>query len=301
MHLAAATNPGPSSLFPQSLRFRSEGRKVGASMVPSERGSVATVVSTAAAEKLLHGPISGKKCKKKAPRKIHKTEREKLKRDHLNDLFGELGNMLEADRQNNGKACILTDTTRILRHLLSQVESLRMLNSNLQNESHHVAVERNELQDETNVLRKEILELQNESRIRLSSNPDWGHGITGSVLPVPHSTTAVFSSQQPMQPPTIASTVFTLQQPLPQPAVIEQPCATPPLELKLFLEAASVESYEPSENQEAHSHVTRPQARYPTQATFCPASLLSALPRMEDEQCSSSTTGSSKEASTGRG
>ena len=39
-------------------------------------------------------PITGKKCKKAAPRKVHKAEREKLKRDHLNDLFIELGNML---------------------------------------------------------------------------------------------------------------------------------------------------------------------------------------------------------------
>ncbi|CAN6226702.1 unnamed protein product [Urochloa humidicola] len=78
-------------------------------------------------------PIAGKKCKKAAPRKkVHKAEREKLKRDHLNDLFVELGNML--DRQNNGKACILTDNTRILRDLLVQVESLRKEHSNLQNE-----------------------------------------------------------------------------------------------------------------------------------------------------------------------
>jgi len=39
-------------------------------------------------------PITGKKCKKAPPRKVHKAEREKLKRDHLNDFFVELGNML---------------------------------------------------------------------------------------------------------------------------------------------------------------------------------------------------------------
>uniref|UniRef100_A0A453AIP6 Iron-related transcription factor 3 bHLH domain-containing protein n=1 Tax=Aegilops tauschii subsp. strangulata TaxID=200361 RepID=A0A453AIP6_AEGTS len=59
----------------------------------------------------------------------------------------------EADRQTNGKACILTDTTRILRDLLSQLESLRKENSTLQNESHYVTMERNELQDENSVLR----------------------------------------------------------------------------------------------------------------------------------------------------
>jgi hypothetical protein len=39
-------------------------------------------------------PATESKCKKKAPRKIHKAEREKHKRDLLNDLFGELGDML---------------------------------------------------------------------------------------------------------------------------------------------------------------------------------------------------------------
>ncbi|RCV44565.1 hypothetical protein SEVIR_9G389000v4 [Setaria viridis] len=271
-------------------------------MVPSERGSVATAVSTAAADKLLHGPIAGKKCKKAAPRKVHKAEREKLKRDHLNDLFVELGNMLEADRQNNGKACILTDTTRILRDLLLQVESLRKEHSNLQNESHYVAIERNELQDENGVLRKEISELQDELRMRTSSNPaDWGHGNAGLNPPVPHPASAVFSSQQAMQPPTIASTVFPLQPPLAPSAVIEQSYATPPsLELKLFPGAESVEVHERSEDQEAPNHVARPQARYPPQSASWPVTLFSGLPRMEDEQCSSSTTSSSKETSTGR-
>jgi hypothetical protein len=80
----------------------------------------------------------------------------------------------------------------------------------------------------------------------------------------------------------------------------EPPYAAPPLELKLFPEVASAEGREPCEDQDAPSHVARPQARYPTQSASWPVSLFSGLPRMEDEQCSSSTTGSSKEASTDR-
>ncbi|KAL6878393.1 hypothetical protein ACP4OV_012563 [Aristida adscensionis] len=261
-------------------------------MVPSDKASVATAVSTPTADKHLHGPVSGKKIQKKAPRKVHKAEREKLKRDHLNDLFVELGDMLEEDRQNSGKACILADTTRILRDLLSQVESLRKENSTLQNESHYVTMERNELQDENSVLGKEILELQNELRMRLSSNPAWGHSTTEMDSPG-----AVFASQQPVQPPTIASTLVPLQQPLPAPTVIKLSYVPPPpRELELFPKAG----YESSEDQEASKHVARPQPRYPTQATSWPGSLFPGLPRMEDEQCSSSTTSSSKEASTGR-
>ncbi|XP_062215469.1 protein IRON-RELATED TRANSCRIPTION FACTOR 3-like [Phragmites australis] len=260
-------------------------------MVPSDRGSVATAVSTPAADKLLHGPVSGKKIQKKAPRKVHKAEREKLKRDQLNDLFVELGDILDENRQNNGKACILADTTRILRDLLSQVESLRKENGTLQNESHYVTMERDELRDETTVLGKEILELQNELRMRLSTNPGWGHGTAES-----DSVSAVFPSQQPVQPPSIASTIIPLQQPLAPPTVIELSYAAPPRELKLFPKTG----YEPSKDQEAPNHVARPQARYPTQASSWPVSLFSGLPRMEDEQCSSGTIGTSMEASTGR-
>jgi hypothetical protein len=39
-------------------------------------------------------PATDSKCKKKAPRKIHKAGREKHKCDLLSDLFGELGDML---------------------------------------------------------------------------------------------------------------------------------------------------------------------------------------------------------------
>nr|AAY17588.1 putative amelogenin precursor like protein [Hordeum vulgare subsp. vulgare] len=260
-------------------------------MLPAARGDAAPATSAGAAEKLVHrGPGTDGKYKKKAPRMVHKAEREKHKRDLLNDLFSELGEMLEADRQTNGKACILTDTTRILRDLLSQLESLRQENSTLQNESHYVTMERNELQDENGVLRNEILELQNELTMRPAGNPGWGHATAGSPHAVSHPASTVFPSQQP---PTIPSAVFPLQQPLQQPTVMEPP---PPRELKLFPDAASdIECPEPSEDQEAANHIARPLARYPAQSASWPVSL--GLPRMEDEQCSSGATGSSKEGS----
>lgn len=145
-------------------------------------------------------------------------------------------------------------------------------------------MERNELQDENGVLRNEILELQNELATLPAGNPGWGHATAGS----PHPAGTVFPSQQPMQPTTIASAVFPLQHPYAPPP--------PPRELKLFPDAASdIEGLEPSEDQEAANHIARPLARYPTQSALWPVSL--GLPRMEDEQCSSGTTGSSKEGS----
>jgi len=222
---------------------------------------------------------------------VHKSEREKRKRDKQNDLFGELGNMLEPDRQNNGKACILSDTTRMLKDLLSQVESLRQENGSLKNESRYVALERNELLDENNMIRNEISELQNELRMRMEGNPIWSHDATRSNLTAAHPHTTVFALQHSPHPPVIA----TMAPPLQQLEVLEQSYTTSRHELQLFPEAASTEDTEPQQDQGISNHVTRPQARYATRMTTLPAHVYPVLQRMEDEQCSSGTTGSGDE------
>lgn len=45
----------------------------------------------------------------------------------------------EPERQNNGKASILGDATRLVRDLIQQVESLRKENAALVTESHYVS------------------------------------------------------------------------------------------------------------------------------------------------------------------
>lgn len=120
----------------------------------------------------------------KVPRKIHKAEREKLKRDSLNVLFLKLSDTLgmlflsnlpvttqylilmhpskliynawlwaikqmvhnflpsiypEPAHQNNGKASVLSNATRILRDLLAQVDCLKKENTTLLSESHYVS------------------------------------------------------------------------------------------------------------------------------------------------------------------
>ncbi|WVZ66774.1 hypothetical protein U9M48_015954 [Paspalum notatum var. saurae] len=270
-------------------------------MVPRDRAHGAAAATAAPTEQVVHGPILNNKCEKKAPKKVHKSEREKRKRDKQNDLFGELGNMLgislspEPDRQNNGKACILSDTTRILKDLLSQVESLRKENNALKNESHYVALERNELLDDTSAIRNEISELQNEMRMRLEGNPVWSHNTTRSNLTAPHPATTVFTLQHSPHPPVIA----TMALPLQQPAVLEQSYAAPRRELQLFPEAASTEDSELPQDQGISNHVMRPQARYPTTMANLPVHVYPILPRMEDEQCSGDTTGSGEEGRVG--
>ncbi|KAI8020006.1 Transcription factor BHLH062, partial [Camellia lanceoleosa] len=86
-------------------------------------------------------PIIRSSCSKnnprKVPKKIHKAEREKLKRDHLNDLFLKLGNTLDPSHENNGKAFMLSNATRLLRDLLAQVDCLKRENTTLLSESHY--------------------------------------------------------------------------------------------------------------------------------------------------------------------
>uniref|UniRef100_A0ACD5WUE4 Uncharacterized protein n=1 Tax=Avena sativa TaxID=4498 RepID=A0ACD5WUE4_AVESA len=177
--------------------------------------------SNSAAGKHVDGRLD-KRSQEKAPKKNHKAEREKLKRDQLNDLFVELSSMLDHDRQNSGKATVLGDAARVLRDLVTQVESLRKEQSALLTEHQYVGSEKNELQDENATLKAQIIELQNElcARMRNNSlNPSslgmshpigststnlatqptrhhiWGNASNLSTLPMVHPT----STQSPLQ------------------------------------------------------------------------------------------------------
>lgn len=101
----------------------------------------------------------------KVRRKIHKAEREKLKRDQLNELFLDLTNALgsEPATQNTGKSSALTDTIRILRDLIAQIESLKKENSVLLAESQYVAIENNELKEENSAMEAHIMKLQSRT------------------------------------------------------------------------------------------------------------------------------------------
>lgn len=76
------------------------------------------------------GP-SSKKNKGKVPKRIHKAEREKMKREHLNELFLALANSLDLSDQNNGKATMLIEATRMVKDMLVQIECLKKENAAL--------------------------------------------------------------------------------------------------------------------------------------------------------------------------
>ncbi|XP_008808049.1 transcription factor BHLH062-like [Phoenix dactylifera] len=208
--------------------------------------------------------VPNKKNTGKVPKKEHKAKREKLKRDHLNELFSELGHALEPAKQNNGKASILGDATRLLQDLIARVGSLRKENAALVSESCYVAVEKNELIDENAVLGAEIARLRNELHERMHTNTVWHNGAEVAPPTLPQPTSAVLPVQQPPVGPLY---VTPLHQDLhPSSDTGNIPTSKPP------------------------SHVRRPHARYPTPSDSWPLELLSRHQRAAHEALHNSTT-----------
>ncbi|KAI3862980.1 hypothetical protein MKW92_041034 [Papaver armeniacum] len=216
-------------------------------MVSEVSGPMATQVNLGP-EKTGGRSFRNKKNTLKVPKKIHKAEREKLKRDYMNELFLELGNVLEPTRQNNGKASILDDATRLLRDLLTQVKSLKKENVALLSESHYVTAEKNELKDENATLESHIESLQSELR---------GEDFIETRLGC-----STFSKDH-------------LTIPVVETALQSQPILGPVLVIPLCHDVqASPETEAIQTPNKILSNVSRPHARYPTPADSWPSQLL---------------------------
>jgi len=240
-------------------------------------------------DKSIDGSSPRKKGHGKVPKKIHKAEREKHKRDQLNDLFCDLHNMLETDKQNNGKATILGDTTRILRELLSQVDTLRKENAALVKESHYVTQENNELRDEKGVLQSEIIELQNELSMRSMRmggfDPHhWPHN-PAITVPMP--------AAGPVAVPSLPIVPLPLQAPARPIVDPVYPAPSPPRELQLFPGTAARQERELSSPVSSPAvplvHVSRPHARYSGLGDPWTGQLLAGRVRPEQEERYSSS------------
>ncbi|KAI9109748.1 hypothetical protein K1719_019378 [Acacia pycnantha] len=105
-----------------------------------------------------------------AARKFQKADREKLRRDRLNEHFLELGNTLDPDRPKNDKATILTDTIQVLKDLTAEVNRLKAEHATLSEESHELMQEKNELREEKISLKSDIenLNAQYQQRVRVT-------------------------------------------------------------------------------------------------------------------------------------
>ncbi|EOX90849.1 Myc-type [Theobroma cacao] len=160
-----------------------------------------------------------------AARKVQKADREKLRRDRLNEQFLELGNTLDPDRPKNDKATILMDTIQMLKDLTAEVSRLKDECSSLTEESRELTQEKNELREEKASLKADIDNLNVQYQQRLRVMFPW-NGIDPSVvMPPPYS----YPVHLPL--PTGPIPIHPSLQPYPlygnhNPGAIANPCST---------------------------------------------------------------------------
>lgn len=205
-------------------------------------------VDVAKKKSVVRSSIS-KKDGTKVHRKIHKAEREKLKRDRMNELFLELTKALEPATQNSGKSSSLTDTIRILRDLMAQVDSLKKENSVLLAESQYVAVEKNELKEENSAIEAQIKKLQSQIADRVHYPSSYLECNPVALQPELHN------SIQAATP--VVGPVFVV------------PLQNDP---KLYAEMIT---------KQHGTNVSKPHARYPSASDSWPFNVLSEQPRAD--------------------
>ncbi|XP_073028996.1 transcription factor bHLH121 [Primulina eburnea] len=158
-------------------------------------------------------------------RKVQKADREKLRRDRLNEQFTELGNTLDPDRPKNDKASILTDTIQILKDLASQVDRLKAEYAALTEESRELTQEKNDLREEKTSLKSDIDGLNSQYQQRMRVMYPWA-GMDHSVVMHPPS----YPFPMPVPIPTGPIPLHPSLQPYPfygnQNPTVPNPCST---------------------------------------------------------------------------
>nr|XP_043617907.1 transcription factor bHLH121-like isoform X2 [Erigeron canadensis] len=121
-------------------------------------------------------------------RKVQKADREKLRRDRLNEQFTELGNLLDPERPRNDKASIVVDTIQVLKDLTAEVNKLKAEYAELAEESCELTQEKNELKEEKLSLNSDIENAKAQYQQRIGALVPWGVGDHSSVVtPPPYS------------------------------------------------------------------------------------------------------------------
>ncbi|XP_059623501.1 transcription factor bHLH121 isoform X2 [Cornus florida] len=189
-----------------------------------------------------------------AARRVQKADREKLRRDKLNEHFLELGKALDPDRPKNDKATILTDTVQLLKDLTAEVNRLKTECKALSEESRELTQEKNELREEKTALKSDInnLNVQYQQRHRVMF--PWG-GIDPSVVMAPS-----YSYPVPLSVPPGPVPMHPSLQPFPffgnqNPGAIPNPCTT----FIPYPTSANPHTEQPSRQYAPTSHVTSKQ------------------------------------------
>lgn len=200
-------------------------------------------------------------------RKVQKADREKLRRDRLNEQFLELGNTLDPDRPKNDKATILTDTVQMLKDLTAEVNRLKTECATLTEEARELTQEKNELREEKSSLKSDIenLGVQYQQRVRVMF--PWAP-MDPSVVMGP-----AYSYPVPVPVPPGPIPMHPSMQPFPffgnqNPGAIANPCSTfihyptppnPPMEQPLpqYASTSQISSKQDSKNKSSdHQRVS---------------------------------------------
>lgn len=225
-----------------------------------------------------------------AARKVQKADREKLRRDRLNEQFAELGSAIDPDRPKNDKATILGDTIQMLKELTAEVKRLKNDEMSLTEEKRDIAQEKNELREEKATLKAEIDQLQSQYEQRVRTMFSWtamdptmmmGAPPFPYSVPVPHpgSTTVPDSHPTPLQ--------GHAQTPLMAPPFVHVPVPPgtipmhPSFQTYPFFGNRSTDGSNPylafppySSPINSHTHVERPSAQYPSSVQPLPGYLV---------------------------
>ncbi|KAJ8530254.1 hypothetical protein K7X08_037089 [Anisodus acutangulus] len=161
-----------------------------------------------------------------AARKVQKADREKIRRDRLNEQFMELGKTLDPDRPKNDKASILGDTVQMLKDLTAQVGRLKSEYAALTDESRELTQEKNDLREEKASLKSDIESLNSQYQQRMRTMYPWA-GMDHSMVMHPPS----YSYPMPVPVPIGPVPMHPSLQPYPffsnqNPAVVPNPCSS---------------------------------------------------------------------------
>ncbi|XWS55055.1 hypothetical protein CRYUN_Cryun10bG0142200 [Craigia yunnanensis] len=195
-------------------------------------------------------------------RKLQKADREKLRRDRLNEHFLELGSALDPDRPKNDKATILIDTVQLLKDLTSQVTKLKAEYATMTEESRELTQEKNDLKEEKASLRSDINNLNIQYQQRVRTMFPWAT-VDHSVVMAPPS----YPFPVPMAMPAPgAIPMHPSMQPFPffgnqNPGVIHNPCSSfvPYMTPNTMVEQQSAQHVAPLAQPGSRSHASGKQ------------------------------------------
>ncbi|KAL2645069.1 hypothetical protein R1flu_012656 [Riccia fluitans] len=232
-------------------------------------------------------------------RKVHKADREKLRRDRLNEQFAELAGVLDPDRPKNDKATILGDSVQVVKELRAEVKRLRTEQTSLLDESRDLAQEKTELREEKASLKNETEQLQTQLQQRLRIMMPW-LGMDPSLMmgaapyPYPMAVPQAVSGPPPPEgnqsstPAAVPSSVVAPAAYIPMaPTAAGAFAVHPAMQAYPMFGNRPGEAgapfmpyphYPPPPQVNSHTHVERPYAQYASPVQPLPAYLMQMQP-----------------------